>query len=92
MRCSRSSSSGPRWYRCNDDGYGEHADGAPFDGTWNRPGVATACAVSAHYEPVAGNISGAQELLRSVESSASGSRLLPGMWDNADIPERELFR
>ncbi len=24
---------GPCWYRYNDDGYGEHADGSPFDGT-----------------------------------------------------------
>src|SRR6266566_5270648 len=24
---------GPCWYRYNDDGYGEHADGGPFDGT-----------------------------------------------------------
>lgn len=24
---------GPYWYRYNDDGYGEHADGGPFDGT-----------------------------------------------------------
>ena len=25
--------SGPTWHRYNDDGYGEHADGTPFDGT-----------------------------------------------------------
>ncbi len=24
---------GPYWYRYNDDGYGEHEDGAPFDGS-----------------------------------------------------------
>ena len=24
---------GPMWHRYNDDGYGEHEDGAPFDGT-----------------------------------------------------------
>ena len=24
---------GPAWHRYNDDGYGEHADGSPFDGT-----------------------------------------------------------
>ncbi len=24
---------GPSWYRYNDDGYGEHEDGSPFDGT-----------------------------------------------------------
>ncbi|MBU2834054.1 hypothetical protein HF918_13700, partial [Acidithiobacillus ferriphilus] len=25
--------SGPVWHRYNGDGYGEHADGSPFDGT-----------------------------------------------------------
>ncbi|MCG7860540.1 hypothetical protein MD537_26390, partial [Flavihumibacter sediminis] len=25
--------SGPSWHRYNDDGYGEHSDGRPFDGT-----------------------------------------------------------
>lgn len=30
---------GPLWYRYNGDGYGEHEDGAPFDGTGQgRPG------------------------------------------------------
>jgi glucoamylase len=24
---------GPGWYRYNGDGYGEHEDGSPFDGT-----------------------------------------------------------
>jgi hypothetical protein len=27
---------GPSWHRYNDDGYGEHLDGAPFDGTPGR--------------------------------------------------------
>ena len=31
--CKRELPAGPYWYRYNDDGYGEHEDGAPFDGT-----------------------------------------------------------
>jgi len=83
---------GPCWYRYNDDGYGEHVDGAPFDGTGvGRPWPLLA-GERAHYELAAGNIAGAQQLLRSVELSANGSRLLPEqVWDSADIADRELF-
>jgi glucoamylase len=83
---------GPCWYRYNDDGYGEHADGAPFDGTGiGRPWPLLA-GERAHYEVAAGNLQIAQELLRTVELSTSGTRLLPEqVWDDADIAERELF-
>ena len=83
---------GPCWYRYNDDGYGEHVDGAPFDGTGvGRPWPLLA-GERAHYELAAGNFQGAQQLLRSVELSSNGSRLLPEqVWDGADIAERELF-
>jgi glucoamylase len=83
---------GPCWYRYNDDGYGEHADGGPFDGTGiGRPWPLLA-GERAHYELAAGNITGAQDLLRVMEHSTSGSRLLPEqVWDSADIPERELL-
>jgi glucoamylase len=83
---------GACWYRYNDDGYGEHADGSPFDGTGiGRPWPLLA-GERAHYELAAQNISGAQELLRSVEHSTNGSRLLPEqVWDTADIAEDELF-
>jgi glucoamylase len=83
---------GQCWYRYNDDGYGEHADGDPFDGTGiGRPWPLLA-GERAHYELAAGNASGAEELLRVMESSSNGSRLLPEQaWDSADIPERELF-
>src|SRR5579864_5361614 len=82
---------GPCWYRYNDDGYGEHADGAPFDGTGiGRPWPLLA-GERAHYELAAGNLSGAQELLKSVGFSTGISRLLPEqVWDNSDIPDREL--
>jgi glucoamylase len=83
---------GPCWYRYNDDGYGEHAAGGPFDGTGiGRPWPLLA-GERAHYELAAGNSSLAQELLRVMEFSTNGSRLLPEqVWDSADIPGRELF-
>ena len=83
---------GPAWYRYNDDGYGEHADGAPFDGLGiGRPWPLLA-GERAHYELAAGNLKLARELLASIEGSTNGSRLLPEqVWDQRDIPERELF-
>ena len=33
---------GPAWHRYQGDGYGEHADGEPFDGTGSRPRLAAA--------------------------------------------------
>jgi glucoamylase len=83
---------GPCWYRYNDDGYGEHPDGSPFDGTGiGRPWPLLA-GERAHYELAAGNTSAAQELLRVMEYSTNGSRLLPEqVWDSADIPARELL-
>jgi glucoamylase len=83
---------GPCWYRYSDDGYGEHADGAPFDGTGIGRAWPLLAGERAHYELAAGNLKAAQDLIRSVELSTNGSRLLPEqVWDNADIPERELF-
>jgi glucoamylase len=83
---------GPCWYRYNDDGYGEHADGSPFDGTGIGRLWPLLAGERANYELAAGNISAAQELLSSVEHSTNGSRLLPEqVWDAPDIPERELF-
>jgi glucoamylase len=80
------------WYRYNDDGYGEHADGAPFDGTGiGRPWPLLA-GERAHYELAAGNVAAAEALLATMESSTNGSRLLPEqVWDGPDIPSRELF-
>ena len=84
---------GPCWYRYNDDGYGEHEDGSPFDGTGiGRPWPLLA-GERAHYELAAGRLQAAEGLLRVMELSTGGNRLMPEqVWDAPDIPERELFR
>jgi glucoamylase len=83
---------GPCWYRYNDDGYGEHADGSAFDGTGIGRAWPLLAGERAHYELDAGNKTAAEDLLRTLSFSSSGSRLLPEqVWDAADIPERELF-
>jgi len=84
--------SGPGWYRYNGDGYGEHEDGSPFDGTGiGRPWPLLA-GERAHYELAAGHTDLAESLLSVMENSTGSSRLIPEqVWDDKDIPERELF-
>jgi glucoamylase len=80
------------WYRYNDDGYGEHADGSPFDGTGIGRAWPLLCGERAHYELEAGNRKAAEDLLRTLSLSSNGTHLLPEqVWDAADIPTRELF-
>jgi len=84
---------GTCWYRYNGDGYGEHEDGSPFDGTGiGRPWPLLA-GERAHYELAAGRPHAAEDLLRVMELSADGGRLIPEqVWDAADIPALELSR
>jgi glucoamylase len=83
---------GPAWYRYNCDGYGEHEDGSPFDGSGvGRPWPLLA-GERAHYELIAGRPASSETLLGVMENSTGTSRLIPEqVWDTADIPERELF-
>jgi glucoamylase len=84
---------GPVWYRYNLDGYGEHDDGRPFDGTGNCRAWPLLTGERAHYELAAGRPQVATQLLATLEGSASPGGLLPEqVWDKPDIPERELFR
>lgn len=83
--------SGPTWHRYNDDGYGEHADGAPFDGTGLGRGWPLLTGERAHYELAAGRIREAERLVTTLESFANEGGLLPEqVWDSPDLPEREL--
>jgi glucoamylase len=83
--------SGPTWHRYNDDGYGEHEDGAPFDGTGIGRGWPLLTGERAHYELLAGRVESAKELLTAMESFANEGGLIPEqVWDSPDIPEREL--
>ena len=80
------------WYRYNGDGYGEHSDGSPFDGTGQGRPWPLLAGERAHYELAAGRIEAAESLLEVVEYSTEGSRLIPEqVWDGPDIPAAELF-
>lgn len=83
---------GPAWYRYNNDGYGEHADGSPFDGTGiGRPWPLLA-GERGHYELAAGRREVAEHLLTTLEAFANSGGMLPEqIWDAPDLPGRELF-
>jgi glucoamylase len=83
---------GPYWYRYNGDGYGEHTDGEPFDGTGIGRLWPLLTGERAHYALAAGRFDEARSLLRTLEASSSPGGLLPEqIWDSDDMPARELF-
>jgi glucoamylase len=83
---------GPAWHRYNGDGYGEHDDAAPFDGTGIGRAWPLLTGERAHYELAAGNRAGALELLRALGGFANEGGFLPEqVWDAPDQPERGLF-
>lgn len=83
---------GPAWHRYQDDGYGERADGEPFDGGGMGRAWPLLTGERGHYELAAGRADVANRLAESMEAFAGASGLLPEqVWDSADIPARELF-
>lgn len=83
---------GPAWHRYNGDGYGEHEDGSPFDGTGIGRAWPLLTGERAHYELAAGNRSAALKLLHTLEQFSSTGGLLPEqIWDAPDIPDLELY-
>jgi glucoamylase len=83
---------GPAWRRYDGDGYGEHADGSPFDGTGIGRAWPLLTGERAHYELAAGRTDAAEALAETIEGFAGESGLLPEqIWDAEDIPKRELF-
>jgi glucoamylase len=85
-------SNGPVWHRYTDDGYGEKADGEPFEETGKGRGWPLLAGERAHYEIAAGNFNEAERLLGTISEQTSECGLIPEqVWDADNIPERELF-
>jgi len=83
---------GPAWHRYNDDGYGEHKDGSPFDGTGIGRAWPLLTGERAHYELAAGRYDEARRLLDTLEAFANKGGMIPEqIWDDDDIPGKELF-
>ena len=83
---------GPGWKRSTDDGYGEKADGRPFD----KRGIGRCWPLltgeRAHYELAAGRREAALELLKTIARQTSECGMIPEqIWDAGDIPEHNLF-
>jgi glucoamylase len=81
--------SGPVWHRYDDDGYGEHHDGSPFDGAGHGRGWPLLTGERGHYALAAG-----EDVLPYIDAMmAMGNPqgLLPEqVWDTDPIPERGL--
>lgn len=83
---------GTVWHRYNNDGYGEHSDGSPFDGTGHGRGWPLLAGERAHYELAAGRIDEAKNLLRTMENQSSPGGMIPEqVWDSEDIPRLGLY-
>ena len=83
---------GPSWHRYNGDGYGEHQDGRPFDGTGVGRAWPLLVGERAHYALARGDRPEAERLLAALEAFAGEGGLLPEQsWDGPDLPARELF-
>jgi len=80
---------GPAWHRYNGDGYGEHDDGSPFDGTGRGRAWPLLTGERGHYALVAGE--DPLPYLQTMARMTGPGGLMPEqVWDAAAIPERGL--
>ena len=78
---------GPAWYRYNGDGYGEHEDGAPFDGSGRGRLWPLLTGERGHYELAAGH--DPLPYIRAMECFANEGGLLPEqVWDGGPLAGR----
>lgn len=81
---------GPVWHRYNGDGYGEHPDGAPFDGWGRGRGWPLLTGERGHIALLAGQ--DVQPYLQAMLRMSGKGGLLPEqVWDSAAIPARGLY-
>jgi glucoamylase len=81
---------GPCWRRYNHDGYGETADGGPFEGWGTGRAWPLLTGERGHYELAAGR--DPTPFIRALEGFASCSGLLPEqIWDEPDRPDLHLL-
>lgn len=80
---------GPCWRRYNHDGYGEHADGSPFDGTGIGRAWPLLTGERGHYEIAAGG--DPAPYIRAMEYfQSAGGLISEQIWDAPDIPQQSL--
>jgi glucoamylase len=80
---------GPGWLRYNWDGYGQAADGGPYEGYGQGRVWPLLTGERAHYELAAGK--DISPLIKTYEGFATAGNMLPEqVWDEADRPEVHL--
>ncbi|MGI8654833.1 MAG: glucan 1,4-alpha-glucosidase [Pyrinomonadaceae bacterium] len=81
---------GPCWHRYNHDGYGQKADGEPFDGTGVGRAWPLLTGERAHYELAAKQ--NVAVYVRAMECFANAGAMIPEqVWDTRDIPEKSMY-
>ncbi|HPY39366.1 MAG TPA: glycoside hydrolase family 15 protein [Thiolinea sp.] len=81
---------GPCWYRYNQDGYGEHADGSAYDGTGIGRLWPLLTGERGHYELAKGE--DALPYLQTMLALADEGGMLPEqVWDTEDLPAQRLY-
>lgn len=81
---------GPVWHRYIGDGYGEKADGRPYDGTGIGRGWPLLTGERGHFELCAGN--DPLPYLAAMAAMASPGGMIPEqVWDSDPIPAHRLF-
>ena len=85
-----STPNGPAWYRYTGDGYGEHEDGAPFDGHGRGRPWPLLTGERGHYELAAGR--DPLPFLEAMAAMTGTGGLIPEqVWDGPAMPERGLL-
>lgn len=82
---------GPCWRRYTMDGYGEHEDGTPYNGTGIGRPWPLLTGERAHYEIAAGHLEEARKLTKTMEDFSNNGLFPEQIWDGEPIPEKDLF-
>lgn len=81
---------GPGWHRYNGDGYGEHEDGRPFDGTGRGRAWPLLTGERGHYELVAG--CDPRPYLEAMAAMTGPGGMMPEqVWDATPMPKKRLY-
>ena len=81
---------GPAWHRYNGDGYGEHDDGRPFDGTGRGRAWPLLTGERGHYALARGE--DPMPYLQAMAAMTGPGGMMPEqVWDAAALPEARLF-
>jgi glucoamylase len=81
---------GPSWHRYNGDGYGEHEDGSPFDGSGRGRAWPLLTGERGHHALVAGE--DPMPYLAAMAAMTGPAGMMPEqVWDDSALPELRLF-